>query len=166
MANKIRPRFTFYTVKQKSDILDLFKSKAHDTIRSNVYQNKITLSHKSELQHYWSPELTLSLYDEEDQTQINGLIGPQQNVWAMFLFMYAISGLLGFFIGIYGLILWSLGDFTTWLLAIPLSIIILILIYIAAKFGQKKGHDEMVELIDYFKTVIGESHLFKNKVEH
>ena len=160
MAKKIRPRFSFYSDLSLKHVQDQFVTPENNNIKYTVNQNKIYMTHNQSLHHYWSPELVLSLYEQGIYTKINGLIGPQQTVWAMFLFLYAISFLLGFFIGLYGLILWSLGDFSYWLLSIPVSLILLGSIYLAASFGQKKGHDQMVELIAEFKATIQDQHLF------
>ena len=157
MENKIRPRFSYHSNLTHEEINDKLKLGLinKSDITASFIQNKVFLTHIKSLHHYWSPELQISIYDEDGKRVINGLIGPQQTVWAMFLFMYGITFLLGFFIGIYGLILWSLGEASYWLISIPSSIVLLVLIYLAAKYGQKKGRDQMIELVHFFKTNVG-----------
>lgn len=35
-------------------------------------------------QHFWSPQLTVSIEKIEEQTEVRGLYGPKPSVWTMF----------------------------------------------------------------------------------
>jgi hypothetical protein len=103
-----------------------------------------------QLQHYWSPELRVSLEEDEEEekgTIIRCILGPSYTVWVMFVFLYTLLGVISLFGGMYGLVQWSLGHPTLWVWCMPITLVILAGVYLTAKIGQGKGRDEMLHLV-------------------
>ena len=100
--------------------------------------------------HYWSPELQIRVDqddDHEDGAEVRCLVGPRQSVWAMFAFFYALVGLITFFGGFYGLVQEDMGESSDFIWCLPVGILLLIGIWVAAKVGQNTGRDQMLHLV-------------------
>lgn len=61
--------------------------------------------------------------------------------------MYSSISVLGLFGGIYAISMWQLDKGSAWLWTFPIAIVLFIGVFIAAKVGQKIGHEQMVFLI-------------------
>jgi len=106
--------------------------------------------------HFWSPQLDLSIEEEEGKTLIRGFYGPNPNTWALFTYGYVVLGILFTFAGIWGLSKWTLGKSAPefwWLLVFS---ILALAMYIIAQFGQKIGAEQMYRLHFFYQRVIGE----------
>jgi len=93
VLGEIRPRFYLETDSTVDDCLthvmqSLEKDKTVFGQRSN---DLIFLKTPRNVQHYWSPEMTVRIETNEyiDFTRISCLVGPRQSVWVMFAFIYA-----------------------------------------------------------------------------
>ena len=128
-----------------------------DKVNGTVKGNHIFLSIPFKEQHYWSPAMEVIVEDFEegkDRASIRCLIGPRQTVWMMLMFFYIGVGVLGFFGGIYGLAKWNLGKETLLIWAIPLAVILFGIIYLTAKYGQKRGRDQVLYLVSFLYHAI------------
>ncbi len=107
-------------------------------------------------QHFWSPQLNLSLEPTEDgQTVINGIYGPNTNVWSMFLYSYLFVGSVGLFTGILGFVQWSLGNPAWGLWICSVMAAVAIALYILAQFGQKLAAWQTFLLHQEYEAAIG-----------
>lgn len=105
-------------------------------------------------QHFWSPQLSLEVEESETGSQINGLFGPRESVWLMYLFFYALLGFLIMIVAIMGFSQWNLGLSARILWALPVLFLLLLLAYLTARAGQKLGRDEMNTLYDFFRRSV------------
>lgn len=106
-----------------------------------------TICPPEEEQHFWSPQLTITLdKDENDITRVRGLYGPKPSVWTMFVFFYAAIGFAIMIISMIGLSYWSLGKPATLLWLVPALLLIFLSLYLVAYFGQRLGHKQMTNL--------------------
>jgi hypothetical protein len=106
-----------------------------------------TICPPEEDQHFWSPQLTITLdTDEDNKTRISGLYGPKPSVWTMFVFFYAAIGFAIMIISMIGLSYWSLGKPATILWLVPILLLIFLSLYLVAYFGQRLGHKQMTNL--------------------
>lgn len=105
---------------------------------------------------YWSPRLFLSLDPTpEGGARIEGICGPEIEVWSVFLYGYLITGLLGMFSAIFGgaqLFIESepWGFWVTGSMAL-----IAALLYLGAQLGQKFGAWQTFQLHQAYQTAIG-----------
>ena len=82
--------------------------------------------------HIWSPQLQVTLEDQDDKVYVNGLITPMPEVWTFFVGVYALISVLGFFGTIYGLAQWQLDHTAYALWSFPVTLLLLGCVYAAA----------------------------------
>ncbi|MEP5071509.1 MAG: GTP-binding protein [Crocinitomicaceae bacterium] len=104
-------------------------------------------------QHFWSPQLHLSLEQDADKVIIRGLYGPNPTVWAIFFFSYVALGILSLFLGMWGLTRWSLGMDHAILWAIPVFAVIAVILYLSAQAGQKLGAQQMFDIHHFYEAI-------------
>lgn len=163
----IRPRFKLMSNLDKKVVFDQLLSLSNN--KSVVVQqisNRIKLSIPIEMQEYWSPILTVSIdeINNDDTLELKCLIGPKENVWLMFVFIYGIAAMTFLFGGLMSLSELSLGIQSPLLLTLPISILLIVFTFIAAKIGQRKGYNQMMLLINSTFEVLEISDLEKEKI--
>ena len=147
---RTRPRFKIYTTlspKEYEENLKLY-IKEHKEFGGNVNKEVATICLVTEEDFYYKPYLSLRTELDEGKTVVRGVFGPSSEIWTLFVFLYS------FLILSFGslMMLWFVGnsikikDFT-WCLPVALGVLVLIIItYLAARFGQNKGKREMAQL--------------------
>lgn len=156
---EIRPRFVLKTKFHPEEVrekLNTFIQSDNTVVGKEVYQ-QFYLDIPQHERHFWSPELRISFdKDEEDnKTLIRVLVGPQYNVWSMFVFFYVFLGVLSLFGGMYGLSQLSLGKSSLWVWCLPITSLLIISVYIIAKLGQQKGRDQTLHLVSVLYHSLG-----------
>jgi hypothetical protein len=116
----------------------------------------VTLRIPDRDQHFWSPQLTVSLEAAEDgQTRLEGIYGPNTSVWSMYLYGYLLVGTAGIFAAMFGISQW-LADTRPWALWILAALgFCALVLYIMAQFGQKLGARQTFLLHQEFESAIG-----------
>ena len=155
---RVRPRFKIETNYSPSGLEELIRTGLKTDNAPCVgsvghHYAKLALP-KSE-RHYWSPQLSLSMEETETGCILRGLYGPRENVWAMFIFFYAIIAFAILIIGIIGLSNLQLKQPATILWLVPVLMVLFLTLYLVAFFGQKLGHDQMLILHRYLEKTIG-----------
>jgi len=156
---RIRPRFKHTSRYSSKEIHQIIESHLDDpscSCTGSISPGFITLKIPQEDRHYWSPQLTLSIEDQEGGSIIRGLYGPNPRVWSMFMFGYAALGSITFFVGIIGFSNYSLGADSRILWLLPLLIGLALVLYIIAQLGQKTGAQQMFTLHHFYEDVLGE----------
>jgi len=105
---------------------------------------------------HWSPRLFISLEaTPEGKTRIEGIYGPEIEVWSVFLYGYLLTGLLGTFSGIYGCAQLVIDD-EPWAFYVTGAMAIIAgLLYLAAQLGQKLGAWQTFQLHQAYQAAIG-----------
>ncbi|MTB50003.1 hypothetical protein [Lewinella sp. W8] len=156
----VRPRFRVVSPLTKEDIEQRFQEaleKEDVSIIGRVNPGFISLFIPHEDQHYWSPQLNITLEHspEEGGRIIRGLYGPRPAVWTMFVFFYFFLGLATVFVTIIGLSNITLGQ-NPWQLWLALGLVVLLSsIYAVSRFGERLGRDQMVRLHNFTENVLG-----------
>lgn len=154
---RIRPRFSVISELPQEEILESMKQElkkeececigvvipGHATVK--IHPNNI---------HFWSPQLDLSLEDEDKGTLIRGLYGPNPSVWSLFAFGYLVIGILFMFIIIIGFSAVSLNEDTYVLWGLPILIGLAIGIYLLSQLGQKIGAEQTFTLHHFIEKVL------------
>ena len=154
---RIRPRFKLqvnYSIEQIQNKIDIELKKENRQCSANINNTFITLQLPKNEIHYWSPQLRLSLEENEEGTLIRGLYGPKPSVWALFFYFYAAFGILGFFAGIYGLVQVSLDIPAPILWTLPILVICSVILYLFSQTGQKLGAQQMFTLHNFFESAL------------
>lgn len=149
----VRPRFKLYSALNKEDVIKhLLKEISKDnSIVGKRRLDRVYFSAPQEEQHYWSPELQISVEEdiENSETILYCTLGPQQNVWLVFVFIYTVIGFFTFFGGMFALVKLQLGNPGWWLLLFPLAIILVLGVYLISYFGKKKGQEQSLHLLRF-----------------
>ncbi len=155
---RVRPRFKVESELSVKELIDKIRLALEDEnapCTARVHDGYATLYIPSEEQHYWSPQLTLSVdTKEEGGSLLRGLYGPRPSVWTMFVFFYALIGFAIMVVAIIGFSAWSLGNPIGILYFIPILIAIFLSLYFTAYFGQKIGHDQMLVLHTFVEKAL------------
>ena len=105
--------------------------------------------------HRWSPRLHLGLEAAPSGgTRISGVYGPEHEVWALFIYGYLISGLLGLFSAILGFAQWFLGQLAWGLWIAGSMAVVACLLYLFAQMGQKLGAWQTFQLHQAYQHAI------------
>ena len=158
---RVRPRFT-HTVSLDPEATQsaILEHITPDNHRCEVksFPGYLCIRIPEEQRHFWSPRLTLSLDPADDnKTRIEGVYGPNANVWALFLYGYLIFGSIALFSGCLGLAQVMI-DHSAWGLWIfwP-SMAAIVALYITAQFGQKLGAAQTFQLHQAYESAIGKT---------
>ncbi len=153
---EIRPRFKLLINNEiPQELLEYIKDKGKtdDTIRIvKSYSTHLDIHVPRHEESFWSPVLQLNFDkpDEAEGTLLRCLIGPQQSHWLMFVFIYGVLSVIGFFSGVYGITRYiQFNEFTPWLYSLPVSVVIITAIYIMVKMAQKAKHQQIVHLVRF-----------------
>lgn len=159
MQSQIRPRLKLHTRLSLRETVDRISLRIHRDkapCRARIVHDHIILFIPPEKQHYWSPQLSLSLEEDESGTHISGLYGPRPAVWTMFIFFYSFIGFSLLFILIFGLSYLSMGKRADILWFVPILLLILLSIYRVARQGQNLGREEMESIHAFLMSCLDE----------
>jgi hypothetical protein len=158
---EIRPRFALKIDSEPEKAMDYLEQRLRSDLsvagmRAN--QQLLFLKTPLNLQHYWSPEMTVRIDKNEytGETTVNCLIGPRQSVWAMFALVYAAIVLITSFGGMFGIVQYMTSGASLWIWLIPVGIVIFSSVFLTSKIGQKKGRDQMLHLVSFVYHALNE----------
>jgi len=153
VLGEIRPRFALkIEASPEVAIAKLQEGFKKDPTVGGVFsKHHLFLKIPESEQHYWSPELTVRIEQEEftDYTTVSCVVGPKQSVWALWAFFYTALLLITLFSGFYGMAKYSVDGSSHWLWVVPIGILGLSTAFLASKFGQRKGRNQMLHLISF-----------------
>jgi len=146
---RLRPRFKEKVQLRSNEI----KTRIRNSLEKNgekwlgkIVDDHIILRIPENQQHFWSPQLTLELEDQNDETLIRGLFGPKPGVWTMFVFFYSSVGFLTLMGLIFGLSQMMLKMDAYGLWSLPVGSSILFGLFILSKLGQRLSREQMYQL--------------------
>jgi len=157
---RIRPRFTqtveFSLAETRERILRSFASHspAYD-IKS--FPEFIGVHYGDNERRYWSPRLFLSLKSTmENTTLVEGIYGPECEVWSIFVYGYLLTGMLGIFSGILGFAQRHIDSYPWGLWVCGAMIVLAVLLYLFAQLGQKLGAWQTFQLHQVYQAAVGQ----------
>jgi len=155
---RIRPRFSHVvdlTLDGTRDrILEALKPASGIEVKD--FPGYICLRIAAKDQHFWSPRLALNLQaTPEGTTLVEGIYGPNANVWSLYLFSYLIVGSLALFSGIFGFAQLAIHDRPWGLWVFGTMVVLAIALYVSAQLGQKLGAWQTFQLHQAYQTAIG-----------
>ncbi|MBT8220215.1 MAG: hypothetical protein KJP00_10330 [Bacteroidia bacterium] len=155
---QIRPRFEIEADMTMDELAEKLKKglgQIDSPVKGQVHPTYASLRIPRKDQHYWSPQLSLTMDEFEKGCLIRGMYGPNPQVWTMFVFFYAIIAFAVMVIAIVGFSNRSLGNAAPILWLLPVLLLIFSSLYATSYFGQKKGEDQMHTLKDFFESSTG-----------
>ncbi len=154
---EVRPRFQLDSPFTLDELVHKIREGADREdapCRARIVHDHVTIYIPTEKQHYWSPQLSLSIDEDKDGCLIRGLYGPRPTVWTMFVFFYSSIAFAMLFVVIFGLSYISLGKPAHILWLVPLLLLIFLSLYRVSYQGQKLGRDEMIMLHKFLESCI------------
>ncbi len=148
----VRPRFKIITPRSEADITASFKAqlaKSTSGCTASINPGFISVFIPKAAQHYWSPQLSMTIESSEEGQVIRGLYGPRPTIWTMFVFFYFLIGLLLVFISIIGFSNRSLGLPAGILWGVPVLLLLFLSLYAVSRFGERLGRDQLQLLQDF-----------------
>lgn len=156
--HRVRPRFKVETSYSSEDLALKIKTALEEEDApciGRIRHGFGTIHVPREEQHYWSPQLNVTLEETENGTLVRGLYGPRPAVWTMFIFFYSIIGFATMIIAMIGLSNLTLDKSGAILWLIPVLVLAFLSLYLVAYFGKKMGHDQMVTLHKFMEKSTG-----------
>lgn len=158
---RFRPKFEMTSSKSMEEIISIVKEKLKVNthhLHGQAMQDHITIRVNKSHRHFWSPQLSILMYREPEDTvtRLVGVYGPMPNVWTMFTLAYLAIGVLIVFITIIGFSQKALGNESSILYALPVLALIAITMYIISQMGQKLGAAQTYAIHYFFEEAIGE----------
>ena len=157
--HRIRPRIRVETEYSPDQLRDVFSQKLkqdRSKIEGTVLSNFVSIAPVKEDQHYWSPQLTITIEKTEHGSLLRGLYGPKPSVWTMFVFFYSVIGFAVLIVSMIGLSYWSLNKGSTILWLVPVLILLFLTLYLVAYLGQKFGQKQMIHLHHFMEECLGQ----------
>ena len=161
---EIRPRFKLISKMSPDEIISRIRLSINlrTDVKGRVVRDHIFIKIPNEEQHYWSPELDVYVEEHEElenRTLIRCIVGPNQTIWGIIFIAYIALGVVTFFGGIAGLVLWNRGE-SSWLIwSAPIAILLAGFVYFIVKMGQKRGRDQMLHLVSVLYHAIDDETL-------
>lgn len=140
---RVRPRFTHIVtasnpVETHAHILRAVQQ--HDDLEIKIFQGMIGLHIPEAERRYWSPRLFLNFEPTPDGgTRIEGIYGPEIEIWSVFLYGYLLTGLIGTFAAIFGCAQLVVKNYPWGFWIVGTMAVIAALLYFGAQLGQKFG---------------------------
>jgi hypothetical protein len=156
---RIRPRFSHtveHSVQETQRRLVQALATHSPELEVKVFPDFVGVHIGEAARRYWSPRLFLSLQAAPaGGTLIEGIYGPEIEVWGVFLYGYLITGLLATFAGIFGCaqLLVKTEPWAFWV--VGTMAVLAGLLYLGAQFGQKLGAWQTFQLHQAYQTAIG-----------
>ncbi len=162
---EIRPRFKILSKKNSDQqVLEKLRNALplQNKVVGKIKGTHAFLSIPEGEEHFWSPSMEIVVESDEDNvdfTSIRCLIGPKQTLWMMVMFFYISIAVITLFGGMYGLVKWNMGHETKLLWLIPIGVMLEMLVFMATKWGQKKGRDQMLYLVSFLYHAIDDNEM-------
>lgn len=159
--NTIQLRLRFY--KDVEENIDNVQQKFEEYAKNNptdftinVYENHIWFNVVGAKKKLWSPNLYLQLKPKnEKKTHINGLFGPDQVLWTLFVFTHFIVAGIFVIFGMFAYSKYSIKlPFYEDLMIMGLMVFIWFSLYFIARQMRKKGYIQMNEMEILFLEII------------
>jgi len=153
---QIRPKYKKDSTLTPNLIADEIKLKLNTSknVTGRVINNQVYLKLPKEESKYWSPELNVKITNSDKGSIINGFAGPNSNVWATFMVLYGLAVALFLFGELLGISEKMLGIDSYWILSVPGSIILFVLVFLASKIGERMGANQLIMLRNFLDEAI------------
>ena len=156
---RIRPRFVHRVAESPSivrrQLIEALAAHAA-TLELRPFHDFIGLHIGERERRHWSPRLFLHLQPApEGGTLIEGVYGPEVEVWGVFVYGYLITGLLSVFATIFGSAQLFVGHWPWGFWVVGGMAAVAGGLYLAAQMGQKLGAWQTFQLHQAYESAIG-----------
>ncbi len=150
---RIRPRFEYPVPLDPETAYERMRARIRASRAPwnvQLLNDQIEVSpHQRDL-HFWSPYLKVQLReDSPGTTTLQGVFGPNVNLWTLLVAIYAVC----FLVGATGILLaysqWQLGQSMTGFAMAAVCAVIAALVWVAAQIGQRFAQEQMQGIYAY-----------------
>lgn len=157
MSSELRPRIKIISKLGKEEIVTRIKSKIDNpdtTCTGWAKEGYALICAPENDKHIWTPQLNLQIDDIEEGTEVRGVIGPSASVWTAFAFAFSILGFIAFVSLFWGLSRLSLDYSADILWVVPISLFLILGVYMLARIGQQMSRNQVKELKNFIETTL------------
>jgi hypothetical protein len=159
MSAELRPRIKIISTLPKDEIMERIRKKVEDPNTPCKGWAKggyaLICAPESE-KHIWTPQINLQIDETEQGTEVRGVIGPSANIWTAFAFSFSILGFIAFVSLFWGLSRLSLSYSADILWLVPITLILILGVYLLAKIGQQLSSNEVRELKRFVESTLSD----------
>lgn len=155
---KVRPRFSHTVAGSVADtrarLLAALAERSAE-LEVKAFPDFIGVHIAAPARQTWSPRLFLQLEAvDPETTRIEGIYGPEIEVWSIFLYGYMITAVLGSISATYGLAQVLIKE-TPWAFEVTGAMgIAALVLYLGAQMGQKLGAAQTFQLHQAYQEAI------------
>lgn len=158
---RIRPHFVHEEEEAKDQFQESFIKHIKEDepgILIKIFPDYLTLVIPDEEQHFWSPQLNLSIAPtDRGGTSVTGTYGPNTNVWSMFLYGYLTGFCLAGVSTVFAISKWIVSGWTVGFYIMGFFMALLLGLYITAQIGQKLAAQQTFQIHQAYERAIGKS---------
>lgn len=156
-APRMRPPFRLALPVEAACLMSEVESRLaspHAALTGAVMRRHVELTVREPERHFWSPQLSVDVLEEEGTTVLRGRFGPQPHVWTLVMGAYGACLMVALFATVFGLSQWNLGwpPWALWGLA-P-SAAGAGLLYLSSLAGQRAADPQMRALETFFRDCV------------
>ncbi len=145
----LRPRFELESPIQRDTLTKeaaMRLKEPHCPFDGSVLHDHLWVSLPRAKRRLWSPVLEMRLEEEAGTLRVKGQFGPDPGAWTLFMALYAFTLLMAGLGLLYGSSQWMLDQPPTGFWVLPASGVVLALLHLTARKGQRATSDQMQEL--------------------
>lgn len=115
--------------------------------------------------HFWSPWMHVEIRGAESGHHVFGRFSPHPSIWTGFMFSYLAIGVIVFFAAMFGVSQQLSGQSPWAYYIIPAGLLIALILWFAAKAGQKLALDEMREMKSRIERCLQQTRTGQSSIE-
>jgi hypothetical protein len=154
----IRLQEQYYNSEKPEDLIKRFRVRQDEGPASfvmRVVYNSVFIKVPTEDHKWWSPELTVSIEEDEKGSLIKEVTGPNPGTFTLAMFLIIGAFVIFFFALMFALSQIQLGTSPLMsFLVIGGSVAIAVIVLMILAWGRKKAHPQMEMMKDYIRQVI------------
>ncbi len=157
MSAELRPRIKIISKLPKEEIIKRIRENVQDPnteFTGWAKEGYALISPPENEKRIWTPQLNLQIDEIEDGTEVRGVIGPSSNVWTAFAFAFSLLGFVAFVSLFWGLSRLSLDYSADILWLVPISLLLIVGVYMVARIGQQLSSNQVKQLKKFIESTL------------
>ena len=157
MSAELRPRIKIISKLTLNEITEKIKLKiteSENRFTGWAKEGYALISVPQVEKRIWTPQLNLQIEEIDEGTEVRGVIGPSSNVWTAFAFTFSLLGFIAFVSMFWGLSRLSLDYSADVLWLVPISLMLIVGVYIVARIGQQLSGNQVRELKKFIESIL------------
>ena len=151
----LRPRFQLKLDVTKESALISFQDVAQSRFIIKILDDHVFIKLSENETHFWSPQLQLEVIEDNDETVVYGLFGPNPTLWTFFMFLHFGLATLFIILGIWAYSSAALGrPYGLQVGFMVFSVVLWFVLYFFGRYGKKKGASQMNDLHAFMKKTL------------